>query len=186
MFDWKVLGISALITTVVIAILCWRKRLGFFKTMVRILFGMYIHMLLAVTLFPVIIPFDKSWSIGNAKHSMNVIPFVKNLKSYDGNLFTLFLIAKNYIGNFICFLPLGFLIPCIFTSAQKPVRILMIGLLVSLTIEVIQLVMICSAMSFCRIVDIDDVIFNGLGAWCGFQLHRVMVKRWSSKFHCSI
>lgn len=65
------------------------------------------------------------------------------------------------IGNVILFIPLGFLIPAIWRKMRKQVKIVAIGFLVSLSIELSQFLFTH------RVANIDDVLLNSFGTWIG-------------------
>lgn len=66
--------------------------------------------------------------------------------------------------NFIMLLPLGMLIPATFKYLRGPVRTTLAGLTLSVSIEVAQII-------FKRgYFDVDDIIFNTLGAFAGYVL----------------
>lgn len=78
-------------------------------------------------------------------------------------------------GNIIWFLPLGFLLPqARFSLGKYWYSVLLCGLCLSLTIEILQWIF-GSGIS-----DIDDVLFNSLGVMCGFFILRfikVIIKK---------
>ena len=75
----------------------------------------------------------------------------------------LFLI--NIVGNIVVFLPLGLLLPSIDKRFNSWVRIMIIGITISLLIETLQLV------SAQRVADVDDLLLNGIGAVLGYGWH---------------
>ncbi|WP_419471597.1 VanZ family protein [Gottfriedia acidiceleris] len=108
------------------------------------------------TFFPV-----ASLGIGVSEGGLNLIPLIKlfnefsNIKQFIINIF----------GNIILFVPFGYLL----TSIKKSKKVILIGLFLSVSIEVIQY-----TMSF-RTSDIDDVILNTIGTYIGYKI---------SKFKC--
>lgn len=85
---------------------------------------------------------------GKLDDTVNLIPF-----SSEGIL--------TYALNVIMFMPLGFLLPFIWKNFRKVWKVVLIGFLMSLTIEV------CQLFNF-RATDIDDLIMNTLGTLLGF------------------
>lgn len=103
-----------------------------------------------------------SAGLGNLEVRLNLIPFD--------------LIHTNtiqYIQNVLLFVPLGFLLPVLWTGFQKWYRVLLCGFLLSLLIECLQL------FSY-RATDIDDLLMNTTGAIVGYILYLV-VKRLAPK-----
>lgn len=85
---------------------------------------------------------------GKLDNSINLIPF-----SSEG--------ALTYILNIIMFMPLGFLLPLIWENFRNAGKVVLMGFLMSLTIEICQLFNI-------RTTDIDDLMMNTLGALAGY------------------
>lgn len=70
----------------------------------------------------------------------------------------------NIVGNVLIFIPIGFLVSVLSPSRHKGWLAILVGLSISLTIELIQLNFII------RVFDVDDLILNSFGAWLGFIL----------------
>ncbi|PFH87095.1 VanZ family protein [Bacillus sp. AFS088145] len=104
------------------------------------------------TFFPV-----ASLGIGVSKGGLNLIPL---------KMFNEFSSVKQFIvnifGNIILFVPFGFIL----TSIKRSKKVILIGLFLSVSIEVLQFM-----MSF-RTSDIDDVILNTLGTFIGYKLSK--------------
>ncbi len=73
----------------------------------------------------------------------------------------------NLLGNIFLFTPLGFLTPILWKRFQSTSYILLLGFLVTLCIESIQLFI-------GRSTDVDDMILNILGVLVGFFIYRMM------------
>ena len=71
--------------------------------------------------------------------------------------------VKNVVGNILMFLPFGFFVSY-YLKANKVGYPLVLTLIVSLTIELVQL-------KIGRVFDIDDVILNVIGGFCGFLIY---------------
>ena len=67
----------------------------------------------------------------------------------------------NIIGNVIMFMPVGFLLPLIYTKVESCKKVVAIGFCISLLVEVSQLFLI-------RGTDVDDLILNTLGTLLGY------------------
>ncbi|MCF6139291.1 VanZ family protein [Pseudalkalibacillus berkeleyi] len=78
------------------------------------------------------------------------------------------LIFKNVIGNFLLFMPLGFLLPLISRKLARFRRMFFISFGMSAVIELVQ-------FNYAnRIFDIDDIFLNGLGGLVGLILYKVL------------
>ena len=70
---------------------------------------------------------------------------------------------KNTILNIILFIPMGFLVPAIWTNYRSIKTIFFMGLALSVSIEILQI------FTF-RLTDIDDLFTNTLGAVIGYYI----------------
>lgn len=75
--------------------------------------------------------------------------------------------------NIILFIPLGFILPLLWSRFRSRKRIILTGFFFSLAIELSQL------LNY-RITDVDDLIMNSLGTWLGYELVMFLHRR-SSK-----
>lgn len=77
----------------------------------------------------------------------------------------------NLIGNVIMFMPLGFLLEALSAGAANKIRVITIAFFFSLSIELLQLVLMIG------VYDADDIVLNTLGAWLGLCMYRKMAKK---------
>ena len=80
-----------------------------------------------------------------------------------------------YLLNVLLFIPLGLMTPVIWKDMSNPGKVIGVGFLFTVLIELSQLLNN-------RRTDIDDVLLNVLGATIGFVLYRVFDKLTKSKF----
>ena len=81
-----------------------------------------------------------------------------------------FNVILNLLGNVICFMPFGFVIPILSCRQRSIVRITALSFLCSVTIELTQLV---TKLGSC---DVDDVILNTLGGISGYIIFSICFK----------
>lgn len=98
---------------------------------------------------------------------INVVPFKIFIDTYkemfvNGNI-NYFIIS--FLGNIGMFIPIGLLIPAIWKIKDRIV--ILIGFLISLSIELSQLFLN-------RGTDIDDLIFNTLGTIIGLMIYKII------------
>ncbi|MWV45562.1 VanZ family protein [Paenibacillus sp. HJL G12] len=75
----------------------------------------------------------------------------------------------NFFGNIAAFMPLGFLLPLVFSFRSAPMlKVLVISFGVSLTLESLQLVLGIGTF------DVDDMIMNTAGGMLGYIAFRVL------------
>lgn len=74
-------------------------------------------------------------------------------------------VILNLLGNVIAFIPMGMLLPMMFSSKMKGFTVILLSLELSIVVEVLQL--------FTRVgsCDVDDVILNTLGGIVGYIIY---------------
>ena len=91
---------------------------------------------------------------------VNLIPFV-NLLDYDNKRDLLL----NVIGNTSMFIPSGIVLPILYKRLDRFGRVLAVGAMISLCIEILQLPFPSRAS------DVDDLILNTLGVALGYGIY---------------
>jgi glycopeptide antibiotics resistance protein len=162
-------------------IFAFQKSFNWFRECIKLLFFLYILMVISVTLFPITI--GTGPGLAPSYRSLNFIPLITILANisqigtaYGGDtLFMIQLILKNVGGNILLFMPLGFLLPILWERFKRLKNTVLIALLVSVCIESLQLLELRLNIAFARAVDIDDVICNVFGAFLGYLLYRLLL-----------
>ncbi|MFF3023876.1 VanZ family protein [Gottfriedia sp. NPDC057948] len=103
------------------------------------------------TFFPV-----ATLGIGVSEGGLNLIPLIKMFNEFS----SIKQFIVNIFGNIILFVPFGFSL----TSVKRSKKVILIGLFLSVSIEVVQFLMTL------RTSDIDDVILNTLGTYIGYKI----------------
>jgi glycopeptide antibiotics resistance protein len=109
-----------------------------------------------------------------AGRAVNLVPLVM-LRPGD---------AKSSLLNILMMVPFGFGSP--FVSILRFKRVVIAGLLFSLTIELLQLITGFAANTTFRIADVNDVIFNTIGVTIGYALFAVFVRIFRDARHNAI
>ena len=137
--------------------LVWNRRMTADKAYkVRHIIWVYIYMFYGYLAVQEAAGIGSIWDLiayDKLDNSINLIPF-----SSEG--------AMTYILNIIMFMPLGFLLPLIWENFRNAKKVVLMGFLMSLTIEICQLFNI-------RTTDIDDLMMNTLGALVGYCCWKV-------------
>lgn len=107
---------------------------------------------------------------------INVNPFFTIKQFFQSGYNTQFTI--NIIANILMFSPLGFCLPLLWERWKKGWKVIFIGLLFSVTIELIQ-------MFIGRSVDIDDVLLNTLGVAVGYAVFYAINRATGGKINLS-
>jgi len=113
-------------------------------------------------------------SIGDyfARVGQNIVPLpLVTTADYAGHLFSgesgrIRAAIINLGGNIAMFLPLGFLLPCVFRKISTAVRCLLCTLAIIASVELVQL------FTLLGVCDADDLLFNTIGSMCGYALFR--------------
>ncbi|MCR2045326.1 VanZ family protein [Anaerosalibacter massiliensis] len=152
-----------------------------FKTILWILFCLYILLLIKVILFkyPMSVEILKNNNMANLKRRIlyfsNFIPF-RTIYEYSTGDIGFNISVSNILGNIIAFMPLGFLLPLLKERLKELKKIFKIAFIISLTFEVIQL--ITGLGQF----DVDDIILNVLGGVLGFLIYKIFYKIYDHSF----
>lgn len=126
----------------------YNKKFVFHKELLSLIFMIYILCLYYVVTYQ---------DVGYG--GINLVPFKEMFRySFGSPKF-----IKNVIGNILMFLPFGFFVSY-YLKANKVSYPFILTLIVSLTIELVQL-------RIGRIFDIDDIILNVVGGFCGFLIY---------------
>ena len=104
------------------------------------------------------------------KYFTNFVPF-KTISNY------IYLYGKgfqalsiyNLLGNFVLFLPMGALLPCVFKGLNRFRRATLCILIMVVLVEVAQFVLRVG------IIDVDDIIFNLSGAMIGYGIIKIPI-----------
>lgn len=138
-----------------------------------LIFGVYVAGLVVFTLFP--FPYQKFLIETMIKDNLglthNFIPFNGIKEAVQSGYFPVAL--KQIGGNILLFIPLGFSLPILLSKVKKRVAIL-ISFLVSLTIELIQLIAANLIGYNYRAFDVDDLLMNTLGATIGLLVFKFL------------
>lgn len=126
-------------------------------------FGIYIVMMVYFLFFC-----EQLGRVPSDTYHYNLEPFTE-IKRYLNHIPELgsFYVILNLIGNVVCFMPLGFVLPVLTYRKWGLVKITIISFLASLFVELLQLV---TKLGSC---DIDDIIMNTLGGFLGYILFLV-------------
>ena len=99
--------------------------------------------------------------------SFNIVPFktiIFYIRGYiNGNIKT-YVFIYNVLGNIIALMPLAFFLPIVFKRQEKFRNFFITSLIIVITIELLQFITLSGSC------DIDDVIFNVLGAITMFKI----------------
>jgi glycopeptide antibiotics resistance protein len=149
----------------IVALLRWKKKVGFVYLMFFSVFFVYIYKVLDYTLL-------RFQTLLLLQHfvpglMINGIPAGRTVNFVPLAMLTLG-DAKSSLLNILMMVPFGFGSP--FISDLRFKRVVIAGLLFSVTIELLQLITGFTANTTFRIADVNDVIFNTIGVTIGYVL----------------
>lgn len=148
-----VICLVILITLRIVYVIKNHEKIVLHKELLKLAFIVYILCLFYVVTFQ-----DVSWS------SSNFIPFKEMLRYEIGSR----LFLKNILGNIVMFMPYGFFVGY-FLKLEKPTVAVVLTVIVSTTIETIQLMI-------GRVFDIDDILLNIVGGIMGCYMFTILHK----------
>lgn len=153
-FFW--FGILLSLVYITILLMKLKKKESILNCFLFSLFYLYIALLLKIVFFPIpinLMGFDANY---------NFIPFTH-------------LTLRNVIGNILLFIPLGCYLPLAYEKFRSFIKILIMSFLCSCSIEITQGIIGIIISRRYRVVDINDVIFNVIGALIGFVLYKILI-----------
>ena len=129
--------------------------------------GIVCRLLFALTVFrDVYYPWQLVFHWQRSLSVINLHPMVETLKLRQAA--SHFDLWYQSLGNVAWFMPLGFGIPWVSVHRRRLFAVVGIGLITSLSIETLQFLLISG------VADIDDVIFNVIGAILGYAFYRLL------------
>ena len=153
------------------------KRKGFGVSLKReaLLFIFYVYLLcvMSITLLPVYIIGEHN---ANTWLHVNLIPVVGTFKEVAqttaNSPYMIRIWTRNIVGNAILLLPMGILLPLLWSKFRKIGRVTLFAFLFSLSIETLQLLFTLLG-NMGRAFDVDDILLNTLGAFIGMSLYSI-------------
>jgi len=142
-----------------------RKQKSWIQMIIQASFYIYIFAVLNLTIYFILFRrmAGSEWLhnlLLRLHNGINLIPFTI-FNKYS-------IVDRQIIGNLIMLAPLGIYLPILYSKVSDYSKVILIGILTSLSIEIIQLL-----TSF-RSADIDDIILNSIGIVIGFSLYKII------------
>lgn len=135
----------------------------------RVLFVIYLVMMVYFLFFS-----ERFGRVPSNNYHYNLKPFAE-INRYLSYIDTIGVtnVLINLMGNVVCFMPLGFMLPVLSQRKWKLIRTTLLSCLASVIVELTQLV---SKLGSC---DVDDVLMNTLGGLLGYILFVICSKIYS-------
>lgn len=127
----------------------------------RVFFAVYVLLLVYLLFFAE----EYGRAAAGRTYRYNLVPFaeIRRFWIYREKLGNAAFLT-NLFGNVVAFVPFGFILPIVTRYMRSGVTIIMSGFVLSLTVELIQLITRVGCF------DVDDLILNTLGAAIGYLL----------------
>lgn len=149
-----------------------KKKTSFSRELGLIVFTFYLFLLFALTVFrDGYFIWQFKFYFHRPLSQINLIPLIETFKLSKGQSLVDFF--YNLYGNIVWFVPMGAFIPALTERHFGFFKVVLIGALISTSIETLQFILNTG------VTDIDDVIFNTLGAAVGYLLY--FVGKWIKK-----
>lgn len=167
LIDFDLLTVILLFVVYIISVLILKHKLNKNAAFIIVYTLLYIYLsaVLKYTQFPIMIRMGSQEKLDqNLLNSINIVPFI-HLGKED---------IKTSILNFVMAVPFGVLVPMLKTVSLK--KMLLYAVLFGFVIEGIQLIIALITGFTFRIIDINDIIFNGLGSMAGYYIYKVFIR----------
>ena len=158
-----------ILAIVIFEIICVVKKLRIKNNILGALLIIYLTAVASITLFPIPIDYDYENNQLN-----NFIPFASIYSLISNGEYA----VKNILGNIVMFIPFGIIITLLNYKKISFLKLIFIGLSMSVAIEFLQFLIGYFIGYMYRSVDIDDVILNTFGAMIGFLAVKLIPKKY--------
>lgn len=142
---------------------------------IKVLFYVYVIIMLWLLLGQRLVALTIYNYSEQIKNNINLIPFITierylTLIKYTPNLYLAKHAIINLLGNIVMFIPLGIFVPA---TIKKTRNYLIFILYIIITITLVEVVQLFTLLGSC---DIDDLIFNTIGASIGYLIFLIIYR----------
>jgi glycopeptide antibiotics resistance protein len=172
-FNYLVITISLIIYVLILFAIRIKKRFSIEEFILYSGFYVYSCFVINKVFFPLpITDIGLFREINNSRPIIfNYIPFNFIIDIFEKSSSNHQLI-RQVVGNVVLFGPYGFLVPLIFLKFDSFKKLIVLGIITSLSIELIQLITSLLMGFTYRIADIDDIICNTTGTLIGYCAYK--------------
>lgn len=148
------------------------------KIIISCIFIVYLTAVAIVTLFPIIID-EKVEYFGNSTW-YNIIPFKTITQTLQYGITTTAI--AQILGNILMSVPFGVFV-MLFLRNPKWWKMLLFALLLTVGIELSQMIIGLAINNMYRTVDIDDIILNVIGTYLGYGIYKIIPLKIRQQFY---
>lgn len=177
-FPTTVFILSGLVLALpLVAWMSWRAHIGWWPSLMRLVFAVYLVVLIGLLFTPLPLPPWTRLTDENLSGYrpwpfpwVNIVPLetIRGALRYGLDWQP----GRVLLGNVLAFAPFGVFLPVIWPRWRSLISIVAAGLAISLALETVQLAASMLIGAPYRVADIDDIIINVLGVALGYGLYR--------------
>lgn len=139
------------------------------KIIISCIFIAYLTAVAIVTLFPIII--DEKVEYFDGLTWYNIVPFKTITETLQYGITTTAI--AQILGNILISVPFGVFI-MLFLRNPKWWNMLLFALVLTVAIELSQMIIGLAINNMYRTVDIDDIILNAIGTYLGYGIYKIL------------
>lgn len=148
------------------------------KIIISCIFIAYLTAVAVITLFPILID-EKVQYFGNSTW-YNIIPFKTITETLQYGISTTAIVQ--IFGNIFMSVPFGIFV-MLFVRNPKWWKMLLFALLLTVGVELSQLIIGLAINNMYRTVDIDDIILNVIGTYLGYGIYKILPLKIRQQFY---
>lgn len=168
-----VLYLLSLVILIIMQVAFFVKKISIYRNLLYTALLIYINLVLGITIFPIPIQEIPAWNF-----PYYFVPFSSVVVEFHSGITS---IIRNLLGNIIMFVPLGIMLPLLLRKRNLP-RILLTATLATVSIELMQFLIGVLVGFHYRVVSVDDVILNLIGAVLGFFICKIIPRSIKSPY----
>lgn len=151
-----------------------KRKINIVDEILTNLFVIYLFVLIGITILPIYVdgmPYLEELSFIE-RCRINLVPFIHYFKN---GIFSISII-RNIVGNLLLLLPFILYLCVKYEKMRNLKSSAIIALVISLSIELTQLVTNVLCISYGRAVDVEDLILNTIGGIIGWYIFKLIYK----------
>lgn len=148
------------------------------KIIISCIFIAYLTAVAVITLFPILID-EKVEYFGNSTW-YNIIPFKTIIQTLQYGITTTAI--AQILGNILMSVPFGVFV-MLFLRNPKWWKMLLFALLLTVGVELSQLIIGLAISNMYRTIDIDDIILNVIGTYLGYGIYKILPLKIRQQFY---